>query len=167
MPTIWQLAKDVELQGKALYESLAESTLVKGLSDVFSLLAREEQRHYIIFEKLGKNMPVEFGVSELASFDIPGIFRTVAAEMQHGDEALKALDDAETGCRKALLLENNSIEAYRKMQVDSLNGMQKNALSLIIGEEKHHVTIIENLIEFIHRPKEWLENAEVNHHTEF
>lgn len=44
---------------------------------------------------------------------------------------------------------------------------QKNLLLKLAEEEKKHMFLLENLVEFIPRPETWIENAEFNHLVEY
>lgn len=43
------------------------------------------------------------------------------------------------------------------------NKLHKKILTKLAEEEKKHLFLLENLVEFISRPETWIENAEFNH----
>lgn len=163
----WQLAKSIEEEGMMTYESLAKRAPNKELSGVFTTLADEERRHYELFSEMEKNMPVELFSEESKQIDLLETLHTTLLEMKNDNIKLKTMHDAEKGYRNSLNLEKKSIEAYNKIMDDVKDIFQKSVLRLIIEEETRHVKLIEELIDFVHRPKEWLENAEVYHLDEY
>ena len=44
---------------------------------------------------------------------------------------------------------------------------QKKLLLKLAEEEKKHMFLLENLVEFVSRPETWIENAEFNHLVEY
>jgi len=46
-----------------------------------------------------------------------------------------------------------------KVQIES----QRKIFLKLAGEEKKHVFLLANLVEFVSRPETWIENAEFNH----
>jgi rubrerythrin len=167
MPTIWQLAKSIETEGKKMYEEFAHETPKKEIAGVFSALAGEEQRHYEIFDNLEKRIPVETVPQGSTNVDVTELFETIRIELQLDEQSLAAMNDAETAYKKALVLENSSIDLFNKIVKGLSDGHQKKVVEAIIGEEKRHIEVISGLIDFVHRPKEWLENAEVYHKEEY
>lgn len=167
MATLWQLAKSIEAEGKKLYEELAREATKREIAGVFSTLAGEEQRHYELFEKLEKCKPIDTGIQKSVSVGVPILFNAIRAELMIDEMALKAMIDAETIYQKALVLENSSIELFNNIIKRLTDEYQKGVVSIIIEEEKRHVAVVKELIKLVHRPKEWLENAEVFHSDEY
>ena len=70
----WELAKSIEKEGKEYYLKLAKESPEPSLAGVFNFLAKEEQRHYDIFDAMQRKAPVHTE---------PG---TASAEFNHLDE---------------------------------------------------------------------------------
>ena len=95
------------------------------------------------------------------------IFGRISEAFNNDEVGAFALNDAVSAYGTALSMENRSVEYYQSM-VDSVSDeSQKNVLIWIIREEKRHAKIVQGLAEFVRRPKEWLENAEINHHETY
>jgi rubrerythrin len=52
---------------------------------------------------------------------------------------------------------------YEEMSDKVDNKLHKKILTKLAEEEKKHLFLLENLVEFISRPETWIENAEFNH----
>ncbi|MBN1578211.1 MAG: ferritin family protein [Chitinispirillaceae bacterium] len=167
MATVWQLAKSIEVEGKKMYEELARDAPKREIAGVFSALAGEEQRHYELFDKLEKRKPIEAGDHGSVSVDIPKMVDAIRIVLLIDEPALTAMNDAETTYKKALVLENSSIILFNKIMKELTDEHQIRIVKVIIDEEKCHIEVIRRLIDFVHRPKEWLENAEVYHYDEY
>jgi len=65
------------------------------------------------------------------------------------------------------LLKNarNIFEKNKKKKLESK--AQKNLLLKLAEEEKKHIFLLENLVEFVSRPDTWIEDAEFNHLDEY
>ncbi|MBN1309755.1 MAG: ferritin family protein [Chitinispirillaceae bacterium] len=155
-------SKEIERKGLEYYNKLADATQIREIAGIFRYLAREEKRHYEIFEsweKEGVLPPVEnSGISKHATtaFEVLSEhFKTAGVPaINHGDAYEKALE-----------FENKSIRFY----TEALNGIevsdesQRAILESIIDQEKTHARLITSLMEFQRHPGEWLENVEWRH----
>jgi Rubrerythrin. len=167
MSTIWQLAKLIEMEGKKMYEALALSAPKRELAGAFSALAEEEQGHYEIFDSLEKDLPLETSARGPESVEVSRMFDALRTEFLTDETALVAMNGAENVYYKALALENRSRNLYNEMLEELTDEHQKRIVRVIIDEENRHIKIIHGLIDFVHRPKEWLEDAEVYHLDEY
>ncbi len=154
------LAKNIELEGKACYEKLAADSPAQALSGIFSLLAKEEQHHYDLFDgwqkdKRGPGAPDAGTVSAEAKRIFAGLStHFTLPEVAYG--YAKAYG-------KALELERKSIAFYEGMLAKSGSTDEKKTLSFLIEEEQKHEHLVEHLLEFVNGPREFLKNAEFNH----
>jgi rubrerythrin len=163
MSDIWQAAKDIETKGKAYYEELAEKAPVEEVKSVLTVLAGEEQKHYDLFDSLQKGMPPEEAAAANVGKTAKESFEKIAKEFQ----VPAGLDDAEEAYRKALSIEQTSVEYYTELLGKVEDKLQQSTIETVISEEKRHEKIILGLLEFVRRPKEWLENAEFCHLEEY
>lgn len=69
--------------------------------------------------------------------------------------------------KKAQEIEEKSRKFYLEKAGEAVNPAQKEIFSKIADEEKKHYFILENVIEFVSRPQNWLENAEWYHLEEY
>ncbi len=159
MADVWEFAKEIEVTGKAYYEKLADESAIEELSGVFSFLAGEEQRHYDIFTNMEKGLPTPELKHSEALKSAKDAFSNLAASFQ----VPEVIEDSESAYQKALDLEKKSIDLYENALREAKTDQQKTALEFIIEQEKKHARIVGAMMEFVRRPKEWLENAEWNH----
>ena len=167
MSTFWQVAKSIEAEGNKMYLEFERNAPNREIAGVFSALAGEERRHYELFEKLEKHRVIELEPPGPVSVDIPKLFDAIRTELLIDDRAMDAMKDAETIYQQALVLEKSSINFFNKILAGLTDEYQKGVVNVIIGEEMRHIAVINGLMDFVHRPKEWLENAEVYHSDKY
>ncbi|MBN1757659.1 MAG: hypothetical protein JW863_05045 [Chitinispirillaceae bacterium] len=167
MLTFWQVAKSIEAEGNKMYLEFARNAPKREIAGVFFALAREEQRHFELFENLEKGKLIESLPQGPVSIDLPKLFDAIRIEFLIDEPAMEAMKDAETTYQQALILEKSSISLFNNFMMELTDEHQKKNVKTIIDEEQRHVTVIKELIDFVHRPKEWLENAEVFHSGEY
>jgi rubrerythrin len=160
---ILEFSKKMEQEGREYYLKLAHDTNNPELSGVFSWLAQEELEHYKLFASWKDNAPPIPG----AGTDILGKVKSIFAGMAEGFNKAEIMQDAEITYRKALELEHGSITHYRSAREQVETQEQKMLFDFLVHEELKHVRLLENLIDFVRQPKEWLENAEFNHLDEY
>jgi rubrerythrin len=163
MSDIWQEAKDIETKGKAYYEQLAAQTPVEEVKSVLKMLAGEEQKHYDLFDSMQKGMPPEAA----AAADVGKIAKEEFTKIAKEFRIPTGLSDAEEAYRKALSIEQASISYYSELLGKIDDKLQQSAIETVISEEKRHEKLVLGLVEFVRRPKEWLENAEFYHLEEY
>lgn len=161
-------AKEIEMKGFQHYSELAKTADTKEISSIFGYLAKEEKRHYKIFDSWQRNVNIPplgksniLRNSKLAFRKLAKHFNTLGVSAVNRDDAYG----------KALSFENKSIDLY----TNALNKItdnvefeeQGNMLKVIIDQEKKHARLITALMEFQRHPGEWLENAEWNHLDEY
>jgi rubrerythrin len=156
---ILEFSKNMELEGSDYYLKLAHDTQNPELSGVFTWLAQEELEHYNLFASWKDNAPPIPGTGT----DILGKVKSIFTGMAAGFNKPEVMFDAEIAYRKALELEHGSISHYRAAREHVQTQDEKMLFDFLVHEELKHVRLIENLIDFVRRPKEWLENAEFNH----
>jgi rubrerythrin len=157
-------AKDIEMQGKKHYTVLAERMPIRELAGIFMFFAKEEERHFEIFDAWQKKMKIP----PLENAGIIGrareVFPTLVEKFRTRGIAAVDYEDAYA---KALSLEEKSIALYENARDKYQDPGQQALLERIIGQEKLHAQIITSLMEFQRHPHEWLENAEWYHTDEF
>lgn len=141
-----------ELQGKACYENLAAQTKVVGLRNIFLGLAAEEDRHIEAFRELKAGKSYQLAESGLLD-QAKGVF----AELQTNRDNLAELREDLDGYRFAMKVEAESVRHYEEMATGEANPEIVRLYQRIIEEEKRHFNIMENVFEFVLRPRYTLE----------
>ncbi|MFO7866613.1 MAG: ferritin family protein [Candidatus Aminicenantes bacterium] len=153
---ILEYAMKMEKDGEDLYREMARSTGDPGLKKILTMLADDEVKHYKIFEGMRKMAEPKMMETRVLS-DARNIFTNMdpagaSDETGHIDMYKKALD-----------IEKKSREFYEDKAKETGSPEEKDLFLKIADEEKKHYFLLENLIQFVNRPQQWLEDAEFNH----
>ena len=149
---VFDFAMKTELQGKACYENLAASTQVPGLRNIFTGLAADEQKHYEVFRGLKEGK--EFAMSDSRMLEqAKSVFRELAGEKERTAGLHEDLD----GYRLGLKIEADSVKLYEEMAKKESNPETVQLYLKIANEEKKHFNIMENICDFVMKPRYFLE----------
>jgi len=160
---IYQFAMKMEKDGENYYRELSEKTNQEGLKSILTLLANEEVKHYRVVEQLSKKVENPHMAEEKVFENVKNIF----VKMKETEQDLH-FDASEADLyRKAQRIEKESREFYLEKANEVEGEPQRQLLLRLAGEEQKHEFLMENLVEFITRPKTWLENAEWYHLDEY
>ncbi|HJV33602.1 ferritin family protein [Geomonas sp.] len=150
---VFDFAMKMELQGKACYEEMAASTKVPGFRTIFRGLAADEQKHFDIFRDLKEGKTFQMVNSRAIDHA-----RTVFTELiQHKDLIEKELHEDLDAYHVGLKMEADSIKLYEEMATKEANPEIVQLYLKMANEEKKHYNIIENICDFVMRPKYYLE----------
>ena len=155
----FEYAMNMEMDGKKYYLEQAANMTVPALKKIFEELAVDEQHHYDIFKAL----------SEGKAADVAGGFKTTILEtaknvFQKMSEDKTKIDTFPGGVKeaweKAREIEEKSEKFYLEQAGKADDDKQKAIWTLIASEEHKHWVAMENIVNFIDRPSQWLEDAE-------
>ena len=154
-----QFAINMERDGEKYYQEQAEKNGDNGLGVIFRMLAKEEARHAGLLEDSRQNRPY--------ALDMPNRqeINNVFAGMSDFKLDTKKNPDQLDAYRLALIKEKQSIDLYKKMMAESDAGTA--LFEFLIGQEETHYRIIEDIIQLVKRPKEWVESAEFGIRPEY
>jgi rubrerythrin len=155
---IFEIAKQIEMNGEKYYRDLATKATNTGLKNIFTSLAEDEAKHYIAFVKMEQNNDIELRDTNILK-DAKAVFQN----MKEKAELFSEETTQEEVYLVALENEQKSIKTYCELLEKISLDNQKEVIKKIIEEEKKHAFLIENIIEFIKKPMFWVENAEFNH----
>lgn len=160
---IYKFALDFEKESKAFYENCSENAKDENLKKIFDFLAKEEAKHVKIVSNLAK------GEMEVYESDIltkaKKIFNDIAKNVSTEDQVYES--DIIKIYRKAELMEEKSRKFYSEKAANMEDSKEKDILLSLAKEEKRHEIIIDNILEHIERPEEWVEHAEFNKLEEY
>jgi hypothetical protein len=123
------------------------------------MLADEEVRHYNIIEQMMKSK----ASAELAETGILKKVKNIFIKIK-GKNLVFNFDLPQINFyRKAQEIEEKSYKFYIEMSDKVEIESQRKVFLKLAGEEKKHMFLLENLVEFVSRPETWIENAEFNH----
>lgn len=156
---VYEYAMKVEKDGERYYRELADKTSDIGLKSILKMLAEEEVKHYVAFDKMNKNqiIPTQPHVDVFASA------KTIFEKMREENQKSTFSEDQIEFYRSALRSEENSYKFYIEKALMLEDDEQKGVFMRIAEEERQHMVLLENLIEYISFPERWIENAEFNH----
>ncbi|GFO67863.1 hypothetical protein GMLC_14420 [Geomonas limicola] len=137
-----------ELQGKACYENLASQTRVTRLKGLFLGLAAEEDRHIEAFRALKARRDYRMPESQLLD-QAKAIFRELLANREEWGELREDLE----GYRFVMKIEAESVRTYEELGRREEHPGRAELYRRIIEEEKNHFNIMENVFEFVLRPR--------------
>jgi rubrerythrin len=123
------------------------------------MLADEEVRHYNIIEQMMKSK----ASAELAETGILKKVKNIFIKIK-GKNLVFNFDLPQINFyRKAREIEEKSYKFYIEMSDKVEIESQRKVFLKLAGEEKKHMFLLENLVEFVSRPETWIENAKFNH----
>ena len=155
---IFEFAMDKEQFAEQYYRRLAESAPHKGLVSIFTMLADEEHTHYEVILKMKDSVPAEVADTILLTNA-----KTIFAKIRHSHEKFKFGDAQIDTYKKARDIERDSRAFYKQKADEAQDPRQKEIFNSLAEEENKHYFLLDNIIEFVSRPKTWLENAEFHH----
>ena len=160
---IYQYAMKLEKDSENYYNRLMSKTDDVGLQAILKMLADEEAKHFSIVEQMEKSDTCP----ELAETNILKNAKNIFMQIK-GKNLEFNFDLAQADFyRKAQEFEEKSHQHYLEMSDKVEDEAQKNLLLKLAEEEKKHMFLLENLVEFVSRPETWVENAEFNHLDEY
>ena len=160
---IFAYAMKMETDGREFYLDQAKKSDQEQFEKIWKQLADDELKHYNIFKALRDG--------EAASWDtettILASTKNIFEEMKSSGKEFTFAEDVEKAWLEAREVERKSEEFYREKakQVDTEN--KREILNRIADEEHKHFVTLDNVIQFLRRPKQWLEDAEWNHMEDY
>ena len=158
---IFDYALQMEKDGEQFYREIAEKTGNKGLQTILTMLADEEVKHYQAIESMKQNK------YQMMKTNVLGNARNIFIEMKEQEEGFEPDQEQAEFYARAQEIEKKSQPFYQEKASQTNNDDQKRLFEMLAKEEQKHYFLLENLIEFVSRPKQWLENAEWYHLEEY
>lgn len=154
---ILDLAIDMEEQTEKHYRDMAKKLAENPLKDILSLMADEEAHHAKQIRIMKDKMPI------VADRQVLAKAKNFFMKMKDIKPTFTINDRELELYTKMRDMEKESERTYRSYAKELDDDKSREALLLLADEEKKHYIVIENLLNFIKRPEEWIENAEWNH----
>jgi len=158
---VYEFAMQMELDGKTFYEKHAAKMDQPQLKKIMLQLADDEQKHYDLFKAMRDGKKAEYKEGEKTT--ILASVKNVFQELQSQNKDFEFPQDAKDCWVEAREVEKKSEEFYREKAEELDDDNQKAIFNRIADEEHKHWVTMENVIQFIDRPSNWLEDAEWNH----
>jgi rubrerythrin len=158
---VFDFAMQMERDGERYYRELSEKTDNRGLRNILVMLADAEIAHYHLFRNMREGAPVQTSETTILD-DVKNIFAEMKAEGSF--QADPSQDDL---YRKSLEIEKKSRDFYLAQAEETPEEARKEVFRKVAEEEEKHYRIVENILDFISRPEQWLEDAEWYHLDEY
>ena len=158
---IYDYAMQMEKDGESYYRELSRKTVNPGLKSILTKLADAEVKHYEVFRSMKLNEDIPETETEILSH-VKNIFVKMK-EQGETDVDVSQIDLY----KKAQEIETKSRDFYLEKADEVENSRRGEIFLKIADEEKKHYLILENIIDFISRPSQWLENPEWYHLDEY
>jgi len=156
---VYEYAMKVEKEGEQYYKELADKTDDIGLKSILTMLADEEVKHYVVFDKMNKKQIIP----TQPQVDVFSCAKTIFEKMREENQTASFSEDQIDFYKSALRSEENSYKFYIEKALMLEDEEEKAVFMRIAEEERQHMVLLENLVEYISFPERWLENAEFNH----
>ena len=154
---IFEFAMKMEEDGKDYYMESSAKATDEGIQNILKMLAADEEKHYVAIKHMKEEQAVmlETRILEKA--------KNIFVEMKEKSEEIDLSATPIHLYTKAREIEDRSIKFYLEMSADMEDDAHRDLFLLLAEEEKKHLFLLENVIEFVSKPQIWLENAEFNH----
>jgi rubrerythrin len=148
-------AIQMEVDGEQYYLKQARLNRDNPLFTVFTILAKTEEKHVALLRSIANGpLPADIGAN---------------AEQEKAT-LFSSLDDFKSGSFRipeqleayqvALEMEQKSVALYESLLLQPESQDEQRLLTYLVQQEKDHVTLMENLMMLLERPKDWVESAE-------
>ncbi len=144
---VFDFAMEMEVTGKAHYEKLAAETEVPGLKSIFKHLADDEQKHFNTLRSMKGGAYGEVATSKVLD-EAKNVFQGLGEDRALAGTLQKDVE----GYRYALKIEEDSVQLYEDMARKETNSEAVQLLLKIAEEEKKHLTILQNLNNYLLTP---------------
>ncbi len=160
---VFEFAMKMEKDGQAYYEKMAAQTENAVLKEILNNLAQDEIKHYNLFKKFRDGDDSAVADMKSSGSKVMENARNVFQNLAAGNVPEGFTQDIMGAWKEAQNIEKKSEDFYREKAADETDEGIKSTILEIADEEHKHWVLIENVIRFLNRPKQWLEDAEWNH----
>ncbi|MFP4548187.1 MAG: ferritin family protein [Fidelibacterota bacterium] len=155
---IFDYAIEMEKDGEQFYRDLANKTNNPGFKSILNMLADDEVKHREILEKMKDTSDTEMEETKILSAS-----KNIFQQIQDDKVKIISKDEEIDLYREAREIEKKSIDFYNEKIKEVDSNAEKTVLKKIADEEKRHYHLIDNIIDLLLRPKQWIETGEFIH----
>jgi rubrerythrin len=154
---IFKFAMEKEKLSEDYYRQLSNKTNNKGLSNILTMLAEEERKHFYIVKQMQQKQQPE----TMTDTDVLGNAGKIFEKMRQSAESFN-LDITELELyEKARDIEKQAMQFYLEKSNEVTDASQKEILSKLADEERKHFALLQAICDFVAKPQWFLENAEM------
>ncbi len=162
---VFEYAMKMETDGRQFYLDHAEKAATPELKRILLELADDELKHYNLFKALHDGQPAEYKKAEKTT--ILTTVKNVFEAMKASNKDYRFPSDAGRAWQEALEVEKKSEAFYRQKANEVTHANEKTILNSVADEEHRHWVTLNNVIQFLGRPKNWLADAEWSNLEEY
>lgn len=160
---IYEFAMNMEKEGESFYRKLAQRSEDPGIKSLMKTLAEEEVKHHEILEKLSRDV----SAPELTGKNVLAEAKHIFDRIREEGDVINPNPSQADFCRKAREIEEQSFSYFTDKLSEITDEDKRRLVSSIIEDERQHIILLENLVEYYEAPAQWHENAEFNHLDEY
>jgi len=158
---ILDFAMQMEKDGEQFYRDAAEKASHKGVKRIFNMLADDEAKHYRVIQSMKQEIP------QMADSPILSMAENLFAQMKEEKEEWLLEDSQLALYEKARDIERKSWAFYQEKGNEVTDPSQKELFQRIAHEEEKHFLLMDNMVELVLRPQNWVEDGEFYHTEEY
>jgi rubrerythrin len=155
---VFEFAMKMETDGRQFYLDHAEKASTPELKRILLELADDELKHYNLFKSMRDGQVAEY--KEAQRTTILTTVKNVFEKMRSASKDYTFPSDAKKTWEEAREVEKKAEAFYRDKVKEVSSANEKNVLTKIADEEHRHWVTMEQVIQFLDRPKNFLADAE-------
>jgi len=160
---IFKFAMEKEQLSEDYYRRLSKKTNNKGLSNILTMLAEEERKHFNVVRQMQRQQKPQ----TKTDMDVLANARQIFEKMRQSAENF-SLDITEPELyEKARDIEKQSMQFYLEKSNEATDASQKEIFKMLADEERKHLALVQGIYDFVARPQWFLENAEMYHFDDY
>jgi len=162
---VFDFALKLEQDGKTLYDKLAAEAPASELKNIFNLLGAVEQEHYDAIKAMQQG--IDPATAQSTALEKAGQIKNSFRQLLERKDTLSLLKGDPDGFEHVLKAEEESIRLYKELAAAELNPAAKKLYLEFAAEEEKHLSIIENIYEFVEKPHTYLAWGEFSNLAEY
>lgn len=159
--SVFELAKEKERRMAELYRGLATDCKNPSVKGVLTMLAEQEARHYDMVSA------IQDQVIDEPEIDIVGDAKEIFQKIKEQKSRLTLNSSQLEVYREVKSFEKENEDFYRAKAKEANDPELRDVLNKFADEEHRHFLLMSELVDFVERPDQWIENAEFNHIDEY
>ncbi len=160
----FDFAIQMEQEGAAFYRELAGKSPNQAIQRILQMLADEEEKHARAVQAMAAELPEP---AEAFETDVLTEAKNIFRRIRDFGEKFAIETEPIALYRQALEVEEKSRAFYLDRADQTHRAEHKRIFERLADEEAKHAELLDNLLEMISRPKQWLENAEFFHPEDY
>lgn len=156
MKSIIQIALETETRGYEYFKSLAEKCNYNvGVKTILEMLAKEQQKQIKLLKQWEDKTDIEYGSS--AFFEDS---RHILQDLQSKIDEFSCSIDHLALYEHAKELQEKALQNYQNAKSEIHNEHFVGFLGQLIAQKQKQIILLDNIIELLLRPEQWVESSE-------